>query len=68
VRRIARLRFTGLATVVGTLRRSLLEAYTMLRSGTFASYHPERHYMRGPGPKCHEKIGSAGALASRSRR
>jgi len=24
--------------------------------GTFRkSYHPERHYMRGPGPKWHEK-------------
>ena len=24
--------------------------------GTFSkSYHPERHYMRGPGPKWHEK-------------
>lgn len=22
-------------------------------------YHPERHYMRGPGPKWHEKHGSA---------
>jgi len=23
----------------------------------FGSYHPERHYMRGPGPKSLEKIG-----------
>jgi hypothetical protein len=22
-----------------------------------ASYHPERHYMRGPGPKWHAKHG-----------
>lgn len=21
------------------------------------SYHPEKHYMRGPGPKCREKRG-----------
>lgn len=23
-------------------------------------YRPERHYMRGPGPKCRAKSGSAG--------
>jgi hypothetical protein len=26
-----------------------------LRSGIIASYHPEHHYMRGPGPKWREK-------------
>ena len=25
----------------------------------FDSYHPERHYMRGPGPRWHEKHGQA---------
>jgi len=25
-------------------------------------YRPERHYMRGPGPKWHAKHGAAGAL------
>jgi len=25
----------------------------------FDSYRPERHYMRGPGPKWHAKHGSA---------
>jgi hypothetical protein len=24
-------------------------------SAVFASYHPEQHYMRGPGPKWREK-------------
>jgi hypothetical protein len=24
-------------------------------------YRPERHYMRGPGPKCRAKAGDAGA-------
>jgi len=24
-------------------------------SGLFDPYRPERHYMRGPGPKCREK-------------
>ena len=26
----------------------------------FDSYHPERHYMRGPGPRCLERQGDAG--------
>ena len=26
-----------------------------LRRDLFDSYHPERHYMRGPGPKWHAK-------------
>jgi hypothetical protein len=26
----------------------------------FDRYRPERHYMRGPGPKWHEKHGGAG--------
>jgi len=26
-----------------------------LKSGIFDSYRPELHYMRGPGPKWHEK-------------
>jgi hypothetical protein len=25
----------------------------------FGTYHPERHYMRGPGPKCRAKHGFA---------
>ncbi len=33
--------------------------------GTFRnSYHPERHYMRGPGPKWHEKHTAALHLAA----
>jgi hypothetical protein len=29
--------------------------------GAFDAYRPERHYMRGPGPKCHAK--RAGLMA-----
>jgi hypothetical protein len=29
----------------------------MLVNALFASYRPERHYMRGPGPKWREKHG-----------
>jgi hypothetical protein len=35
-------------------RFQFLRAWLAL-SGLFDSYHPERHYMRGPGPKCREK-------------
>jgi hypothetical protein len=28
-----------------------------VREHLFARYHPERHYMRGPGPKWREKHG-----------
>ena len=35
--------------------------------GTFRnSYHPERHYMRGPGPKWHEKHKAALHQAARA--
>jgi hypothetical protein len=26
--------------------------------GPGKTYHPERHYMRGPGPKCRERRGT----------
>jgi hypothetical protein len=36
-----------LGTIAGMLRD--------LRRDLTATYRPERHYMRGPGPKCHER-------------
>jgi hypothetical protein len=36
-----------------------LELWQMVHEALFPSYHPERHYMRGPGPKWHEKHGRA---------
>jgi len=30
-----------------------------LNRNFFETYHPERHYMRGPGPKCLEKQAQA---------
>jgi len=38
---------TGLRKVVADLVRAM--------TALFDSYHPELYYMRGPGPKCHEK-------------
>jgi hypothetical protein len=43
----------------------------MLMTKLFADYRPERHYMRGPGPKWFEKhgpIGRAGEIAHRHTR
>jgi len=34
---------------------SVLKYWRSLSAAMFARYHPERHYMRGPGPKCRER-------------
>jgi hypothetical protein len=33
----------------------LSDMVARLRRELFAGYHPERHYMRGPGPACRTK-------------
>jgi hypothetical protein len=54
----------SLFTVVGdhlALSRALglpLSYWRNLKAAMFDSYRPERHYMRGPGPKCRAKRGS----------
>jgi hypothetical protein len=37
------------------LGRTISQAWHGLLKDLFDSYRPERHYMRGPGPKWHEK-------------
>jgi hypothetical protein len=37
-----------------------LRRWRNLTAAIFVHYHPERHYMRGPGPKWHEKHGALG--------
>jgi hypothetical protein len=49
----------GLVQLVNTWRR--------LRQRIFDSYHPELHYMRGPGPKWREKHAHAVSVVSVSR-
>jgi hypothetical protein len=34
---------------------AMIRIWRSLTSGLFDTYHPELHYMRGPGPKCREK-------------
>jgi len=38
--------------------RAIVEAWRELRKGFLDTYRPERHYMRGPGPKWREKHGA----------
>ena len=33
------------------------DPWQWVKNGLFDPYRPERHYMRGPGPKWHEKYG-----------
>jgi hypothetical protein len=56
----------SLAVTVSMLRRALAIVSAFLKSsweGPVGKYRPEDHYMRGPGPKWHEKhrFGSASA-------
>jgi hypothetical protein len=37
----------------------ILKYWHSLMATMFDSYHPERYYMRGPGPKCRAKQSSA---------
>ena len=38
------------------LSRTVLEICHVMAHDLFGRYHPELHYMRGPGPKCREKL------------
>lgn len=38
-------------------------AWQRLLADIFDPYHPERHYMRGPGPKWHAKYGRDTGMA-----
>jgi hypothetical protein len=45
-------------TKILSLLRSLIEYQRLLTSRMFDTYRPEQHYMRGPGPRWHEKHGA----------
>ena len=42
-----------------SLRGELIRLWRTLRRDCFDRYRPERHYMRGPGPRWYEKHGQA---------
>jgi hypothetical protein len=41
----------------------MAELWRMLKNDLFDPYRPELHYMRGPGPKWHEKHDGVGGFA-----
>ena len=43
------------------------EIWCRLQKRIFDPYRPEKHYMRGPGPKWREKHAHAGSIRSMSR-
>jgi hypothetical protein len=52
--------FVTIANLVGRLSTLTVELCRIVRSVILRPYHPEQHYMRGPGPKWHEKHPAAG--------
>jgi hypothetical protein len=44
-------------------RTTIVDLWHTVTSDLFNTYHPERHYMRGPGPKWREKHGQASRTA-----
>ena len=40
---------------VVAIRKAIVKLVAELREELFGTYRPERHYMRGPGPKCRER-------------
>jgi hypothetical protein len=42
-----------------SLRKAIIETWHTLLKDIGGTYHPERHYMRGPGPKWHAKHAGA---------
>ena len=49
-------------TKTPSIGKAVADLWRTVTSDLFNTYHPERHYMRGPGPKWREKHG-AGATA-----
>ncbi len=47
-----------------SIGKAVAEVWLTVTSQLFDSYHPERHYMRGPGPKWREKHARSAGLAS----
>jgi hypothetical protein len=50
----------ALAAGAAGIRVSIVAVWLMATKGLFDPYRPERHYMRGPGPRWHERHGRSG--------
>ena len=49
---------------VPTLRRWIAVLWREFRKNDYGQYRPERHYMRGPGPKWRERYGKSETTGS----
>ena len=47
------------------LRTTLFDVWGALTADLLSAYHPEKHYMRGPGPKWHERHAHSETFAAR---
>lgn len=43
----------------------LTSVWHALLASHHGAYHPEKHYMRGPGPKCREKLARLSGVTTR---
>jgi hypothetical protein len=53
-----------LAAPAPSLRKAFADLWQALTAVRTGSYRPERHYMRGPGPKWHAKHAEAETLSA----
>ena len=53
-------------SVIRPFGKSIVSVFTSLLGDLLGPYHPERHYMRGPGPKWREKHALAPAASGRA--
>ena len=51
-------------TSAPSLGKAAADLWRTLSKDLFDTYHPERHYMRGPGPKWHAKHAAAATAAN----
>jgi hypothetical protein len=49
-----------------SVRKALAELWHTLTRDLTGSYRPERHYMRGPGPKWHAKHATVAVISQRN--
>ena len=55
---------SAFAASAPSLRKALADLWHTLTKDLADHYHPERHYMRGPGPKWHAKHATASTLTA----
>ena len=41
-----------------SIGKAVVDLWHTVTTDLFGTYHPERHYMRGPGPACARRLGT----------